>query len=93
MLVFERKDERAFHGLLQICDALDDVAEDIAKALAEFIKSHLPKHLENEFLTYSSLIASICLGSDIIEEYIKADILTCPERRLCGEGVVVIVER
>lgn len=93
VLVFERKDERAFHGLLQICDALDDVAEDIAKELAEFIKSHLPKHLENEFLTYSSLIASICLGSDIIEEYIKADILTCPERRLCGEGVVVIVER
>ncbi len=93
VLVFERKDERAFYSLLQICDELDDAAEDIAKELAEFIKSHLPKHLENEFLTYSSLIASIRLGSDIIEEYIKADILTCPESRLCGEGVIVVVEK
>lgn len=93
VLIFEQKDERAFYSLLQICDKFDDVAEDIAKELAEFIKSHLPKHLENEFLTYSSLIASIRLGSDIIEEYIKADILTCPKSRLCGEGVIVIVEK
>lgn len=93
VLVLERQNEQAFYSLLQICDKLDNVAEDIAKELAEFIKSHLPKHLENEFLTYSSLIASACLGSDLIEECIKEGILTCPESRLCGEGVIVIVEK
>ena len=93
VLVFELRHDRAFNSLLQICDKLDNVAEDIACELAEFIKSHLPKHLENEFLTYSSLIASACLGSDIIEECIKANILSEPESLLCGEGVIVVVEK
>lgn len=93
VLVFESKYESAFNGLLNIGDELNYVAEDIAKELAEFIKSRLPKHLTNEFLTYSSLIASARLSSDIIEECIKEGILTCPESRLCGEGVIVIVEK
>ncbi len=93
LLVFEQKDHGEFNSLLNIGDELNDVAKDIARELSDFIKSHLPKHLMNEFIAYSSLIASARLSSDIIEECIKADILTSPESRLCGEGMIVTIER
>lgn len=93
VLVFEQKDANAFYGLLNIGNELDDVAEEIAAELAVFIKKQLPEHLITDFLAYSGLIAAINLGTDIIEECIKADILTCPETRLCGEGVIVTVEK
>lgn len=89
VLIYDNAHQNEFNNLLTFGNGLDEIIEDIAGELAEYIKAHLPKHLENEYLCYSSLIAAARLGSDIIEECIKANVLTEPKSGLCGEGVII----
>lgn len=89
VLIYDNAHQGEFNELLTFGNELDDIIEDIASELAEYIRTHLPKHLENEYLSYSALIASARLGSDIIEECIKANVITEPQNALCGEGVII----
>lgn len=94
VLVFDKANKGEFNkDLLDFDSGIDDIANSVADELAAFMKKHIPEHLMNEYGMYPELIAGSDLSASLIEECIKENILTCPESRLCGEGVVVTVAK
>ena len=92
IVVFSEEKERDFYGLLSGFDkTINVLAEKIAAELSGLIKRYVPKHLINEY-TMFSMGASIRILNDVIEACIAEDLLTVPNSRLCGEGVMMIVK-
>lgn len=92
IVVFSGKKEWDFYGLLSGFDkTVDALAEKIAIELSGLIRRYVPKHLMNEY-TMFSMGASIRILHDVIEACIAEDLLTTPPSRLCGEGVMMMVE-
>lgn len=92
IVVFSGEKEMDFYGLLSGFDkTVNILAKKIAAELNGLIKRYVPKHLINEY-TMFSMGASIRILHDVIEACISEDLLTDPNSRLCGEGVMMIVE-
>lgn len=92
IVVFSEENEWDFYGLLSgLDDTIRYLAKKIAAELNGLIKQYVPKHLMNEYAIFS-MGASIRILNDTIEACITEDLLTVPESRLCGEGVMMIVK-
>lgn len=92
IVVFSEEKEWDFYGLLSGFDkTINVLAEKIAAELSGLIKRYVPKHLMNEY-TMFSMGASIRILNDVIEACIAEELLTVPDSRLCGEGVMMIVK-
>ena len=92
ILVLKADDEAKFYNLLS--DFEEDskrIAEKIAGDMADYIKKHIPKHLLCEYQYYNSLIASVRLMHDTVEECIKEGLLVAPESKVCAEGTYLVV--
>ena len=92
IVIFAEEKARDFYGLLSGFDkTISILAEKIAAELSGLIKRYVPAHLMNEYTMFS--IASYShLLHDAIEACITEDLLTVPENRLCGEGVIMILK-
>ncbi len=92
IVVISGKKGEDFNRLLCGFDkTINVLAEKIADELSRLIKRYVPKHLMNEY-TMFSMGASLRILHDVIETCITEDLLTVPDSRLCGEGVLMIVE-
>ncbi len=94
IVVIDRKDEQAFYGIVyELCQGCDELAEKIAEELAKFMRSHIPRHLMDEYPFYAKCVASLGVSTKLADECIAAGLLNKPEKRLGGEGVLMIVEK
>lgn len=92
IVVFAEKNENDFYNLLSgFSGEINRIAEAVAAELSGCIKQYVPKHLMGEY-TMFSMASSDRILFETIEACIAADLLTVPESRLCGEGVMMIVK-
>ena len=89
----DMKQANTFQSLaLDIEEEFKDLVEDAADKLYKFIKKFVPKHLMSEYHMFT-MVTSCGLVSDIIEECIKKNILTLPDRTPCAEGTWIMVSK
>ena len=94
ILVFNEEDLSAFYHLFSDFDSDSKrIAEKISGDIAAYIKKHIPRHLIGEYPYYNSLIASVRILHDIVEECIKEGLLIPPENRVCAEGTFITVKK
>lgn len=94
IIVLDKRDADAFKRLPSLfTENMGELVETIASEISAFMKAHIPDHLMNEYEFYTQLIASSRTVSKTIDECIKEDLLTKPEKRLGAEGVLMIVDR
>ncbi len=94
IIVIDRKNDRDFYNLsVDFNNDMGTVIEQIAAELSVFMRNHIPEHLMNEYQIYTKLIAGVRILAKAIEECIREELLTEPEKRVGAEGVLMIVER
>lgn len=84
---WENKFLNAFSG-----DISAEPFEEAARALAAFIKTCVPKHLRSEYRMLLILVTNETVV-DLLEDCVREGILSSPEERIGGEGVVAFTEK